>query len=179
MAGSGEEIVRRAHEVINRSESVDVAMTALEDLMHPEIEYVNPEDAIEGGTRKGLSGMRTALENFYEGAGGRATIELEQSTTAPRVSSERFSVYPIDSVRRRAASSVAERISTRAPRFANAVCVARVSASTVFPVRRAAAIVVMNLRARGLDLVRPQRAAQQALGEHRHVGARVCHPDPP
>jgi hypothetical protein len=28
-------------------------------LMDSEIEYVNPEDAIEGGTRKGLAEMRT------------------------------------------------------------------------------------------------------------------------
>ena len=32
--------------------------------MDPEIEWVNPEDAIESGTRKGLAGMRTAFENF-------------------------------------------------------------------------------------------------------------------
>jgi hypothetical protein len=70
--------VRRVYDVINRSESVEAAMAGLEELMHPEVEYVNPEEAIEGGTRKGLSGMRTALENFYEGAGGGATIELEQ-----------------------------------------------------------------------------------------------------
>ena len=53
-------------------------MAELEELVHPEIEYVNPEDSIEGGTRKGLAGMRTALENFYEGAGSRATFELEE-----------------------------------------------------------------------------------------------------
>jgi ketosteroid isomerase-like protein len=70
--------VHRAYEVINRSESVDAVMAGLEELMDPEIEFVNPEDAIEGGTRKGLSGMRTALENFYEGAGSGATVELEE-----------------------------------------------------------------------------------------------------
>jgi len=78
VAGPGEEIVRRALEVINRRESVDAAMAALEELMHPEIEFVNPEDAIERGTRKGTAGMRTALENFIAGAGGGATFELEQ-----------------------------------------------------------------------------------------------------
>jgi ketosteroid isomerase-like protein len=78
MAGSGEETARRAFEVINRSESVDAAMAGFEKLVDPEIEYVNPEDAIEGGTRKGLAGMRTALENFYEGAGSGATWELDE-----------------------------------------------------------------------------------------------------
>jgi ketosteroid isomerase-like protein len=79
MAGTNEELVRRAYEVINRSESVDAAMAELEGTMHSEIEFVNPEDAIEGGTRRGLAGMRTALENFFAGAGGRATFELEQA----------------------------------------------------------------------------------------------------
>jgi len=78
MAGTNEELVRRAYEVINRSESVDAVMAGLEDLMDPDVEYVNPADAIEGGTRKGLAGMRTAFENFFAGAGNRATIELEQ-----------------------------------------------------------------------------------------------------
>jgi ketosteroid isomerase-like protein len=78
VAGSAEEIVRRAFEVISRSESADAVMAELDELMDPEIEWVNPEDAIEGGTRKGLAGMRTAFESFYEGAGGGATWELEE-----------------------------------------------------------------------------------------------------
>jgi ketosteroid isomerase-like protein len=65
-------------EVINHSDSVDAAMAALEELLDPEIEFVNPEDAIERGTRKGMAGMRMALENFIAGAGGGATFELEQ-----------------------------------------------------------------------------------------------------
>lgn len=79
--------MRRAYEVINRSESVDAAMAGLEEFLHPEIEYVNPEDAIEGGTRKGLAGMRMALVNLYEGAGSTATLELEHRSK--RSSSER------------------------------------------------------------------------------------------
>jgi len=78
VAGRGEELVRRLFEVINRSESVDAVMAELEDLVHPEIEFVNPEDAIEGGTRKGSAGIRTALENFFAGAGHAATIEPER-----------------------------------------------------------------------------------------------------
>jgi ketosteroid isomerase-like protein len=78
VAGPGEEIVRRWSEAFNRNESVDAVMAEVEDLTHPEIEYINPEDAIERGTRKGLAGMRTALENLFAGAGRAATIELEQ-----------------------------------------------------------------------------------------------------
>jgi ketosteroid isomerase-like protein len=78
VAGSGEEIVRSVVDVINGSESVDAVMAALDGLMHPEIQYVNPKDAIEGGTRTGVAGMRTVFENFIAGAGGGATIELEQ-----------------------------------------------------------------------------------------------------
>ena len=72
------EIVRRFVEVGNDSESVDAAMAAFDELMDPEIEYVNPEDAIERGTRKGVAGMRTVMENFIAGAGAGATVELEE-----------------------------------------------------------------------------------------------------
>jgi ketosteroid isomerase-like protein len=78
MARSGEAIVRRVLEVISESGSVDAAMAELEQLMHPEIEFVNPEDAIERGTRTGEAGIRTVLESFIAGAGGGATLELEQ-----------------------------------------------------------------------------------------------------
>ncbi len=58
--------------------SVDAVMAELEPFMDPEIEYVNPADAVERGTRKGIAGMRTVLENFIEGAGAEATVELEE-----------------------------------------------------------------------------------------------------
>jgi ketosteroid isomerase-like protein len=78
VAGPNEEQVRRAFDVINSGESVDAVMAGLEELMHPEIEFVNPEDAIEGGTRKGFAGIRTAFENFFDGAGRAATVEIEE-----------------------------------------------------------------------------------------------------
>ena len=78
VADTNEEIVRRFGEVLNQSESVDAAMAELEELMDPEIEYVNPADAIEGGTRKGIAAMRTVFENFLAGAGAGATVELEE-----------------------------------------------------------------------------------------------------
>jgi ketosteroid isomerase-like protein len=76
--GRNEELARRAYEVINRSESVDAVMAGLEGMIDPEAEFVNPAGAIEGGTRKGLAGMRMVFENFFAGAGERATFELQQ-----------------------------------------------------------------------------------------------------
>jgi hypothetical protein len=78
VARINEEIVRRFGEVFNRSDSADAAMAELEELMDPEIEYVNPADAIEGGTRKGIAAMRTVFESFIAGAGGGATVELQE-----------------------------------------------------------------------------------------------------
>jgi ketosteroid isomerase-like protein len=79
MAGPNEKIVRRGVEVLNTCRSVDEAIaTGVEELWDPEIEFVNPEDAVERGTRKGAAGMRTVLENFIAGAGAGATIELEE-----------------------------------------------------------------------------------------------------
>ena len=64
-------------QILNSSESPDEAMAALEPHLHPEIEYVNPPDAIEGGTRRGLSGMRAVFDNFY-GAGGAGTTDVKE-----------------------------------------------------------------------------------------------------
>jgi ketosteroid isomerase-like protein len=79
VAGPNETIVRRVVEVLNTCKSVDEAIaTGVEELWDREIEFVNPEDAVERGTRKGVAGMRTVLENFIAGAGAGATIELEE-----------------------------------------------------------------------------------------------------
>jgi ketosteroid isomerase-like protein len=79
VASSKEEIVRRLIEVVNTAKSVDEAIaTGIEDSWHPDIEYVNPDDAIERGTRRGAEGMRTALQNLIEGAGAGVTFELEE-----------------------------------------------------------------------------------------------------
>ena len=52
--------------------------TGIEEFWDPEIEYVNPEDAIEGGTRRGVAGMQTVMENLIAGVGGGATFEIEE-----------------------------------------------------------------------------------------------------
>jgi ketosteroid isomerase-like protein len=79
VAGPNEKTVRRVTEVLNTCKSVDEAIaTGVEELWDPEIEFVNPEDALERGTRKGVAGMRRVLENFIAGAGAGATLELEE-----------------------------------------------------------------------------------------------------
>ncbi len=79
MASPNEKIVRRVVEVVNTCESVEEAIaTGVEELWDPQIEWVNPEDAVERGTRKGVAGMRTVLENLLAGAGAGATSELEE-----------------------------------------------------------------------------------------------------
>lgn len=78
VAGPNEQIVRQAIELINSSETVDEAMQALEPVMDPGIEWVNPPDAVERGTRKGEDGMRKVLENFIAGTGVRLTIEVQE-----------------------------------------------------------------------------------------------------
>ena len=71
--------MRRVADVLNTCKSVDEAIaTGVEELWDPEIEFINPEDAIERGTRRGAEGMRTVLANFIEGAGAEATIELDE-----------------------------------------------------------------------------------------------------
>ena len=64
-------------ESINSSRSADEAMAALEPLLHPDIEWVNPPDAIEPGTRRGMDGMRLMLENLFAGGGPGWSNEIE------------------------------------------------------------------------------------------------------
>jgi ketosteroid isomerase-like protein len=78
MAGDGEAVVRRMWGAINGSDSVDVIMDEVESLLDPEVEYVNPDDAIERGTRHGVDGVREALENYLAGVGPTAVFEIEQ-----------------------------------------------------------------------------------------------------
>ena len=78
MSQENAEIVRLAWTVINRGDSVDEIMAELGELLHPEVEYVNPADAIERGTRRGPGGVRAALENYLAGVGPAAVFEIEQ-----------------------------------------------------------------------------------------------------
>lgn len=99
MVGHGERIARRIFEIVSFRESVDEAMADLEPLLDPEIEWVNPADAIEGGIRKGLTGMRTVIENFIAGAGTGATLEIME------VDDRGDRVFVLDRIHARGASS--------------------------------------------------------------------------
>ena len=72
MEGEGPKaaIVRRLYEAFD-------AARFEADLFDPAVEYVNPADAIEPGTRKGTDQMRDALESVREGF-GEAKVEVER-----------------------------------------------------------------------------------------------------
>lgn len=78
MAGDGEAVVRRMWDAVNRNDSADAIMDEVEGLLDPEIEYVNPDDALERGTRHGSDGVKAALENYLAGVGPTAVFEIEQ-----------------------------------------------------------------------------------------------------
>jgi ketosteroid isomerase-like protein len=78
MPGEGESLVRRAWDAINGNQSANSALSDLDGLFDPEIEYVNPPDAVERGTRRGPEGMRAALESWYGGAGPEGRFEIQQ-----------------------------------------------------------------------------------------------------
>jgi ketosteroid isomerase-like protein len=70
--------VRRTWAAVNRSSSAGELMAEIEGVLHAEVEYVNPPDAIERGTRRGLDGVKLAFENYYAGVGPDAAFEIEQ-----------------------------------------------------------------------------------------------------
>jgi ketosteroid isomerase-like protein len=53
------ETIRRAYEAWNGEEGIRAALS----LFDPGVEFVNPESAIEAGTRHGHAGMFTALDS--------------------------------------------------------------------------------------------------------------------
>ena len=67
-------IVRRLYEVFD-----DARFEA--EAFDPDVEYVNPPDAIEPGTRRGVDQMRDALESVREGF-GEAKVEVERMEEA-------------------------------------------------------------------------------------------------
>ena len=52
----------------------------LRELLDPEVEWVNPPDAIEGGIRSGIDGWMTAVGNMRTGLGAGATYDLDSIT---------------------------------------------------------------------------------------------------
>jgi ketosteroid isomerase-like protein len=67
-------IVRRLYEVFD-------AARFDEEPFDADVEYVNPPDAIEPGTRRGVDEMREALESVREGF-GEAKVEVERMEEA-------------------------------------------------------------------------------------------------
>ena len=53
------ELVRRIYDGWARGESVD-------DLFHPDVEWVNPPDAVETGTRRGQESFQGAVDSVNE-----------------------------------------------------------------------------------------------------------------
>lgn len=66
------EAVRRLYKAFNRRDTVTTR-----DLMDSDIEYVNPEDAVERGTRKGFDQYQAALGKVRE-IFGDAEIEVDR-----------------------------------------------------------------------------------------------------
>ena len=70
MSLSPVELIERFFAAINdgvaRGEEVDEIVARVADWVDPQLEYVNPPDAIEGGTRHGLDGLVTVAKNSRE-----------------------------------------------------------------------------------------------------------------
>lgn len=62
MSAENIEIVRRLYEAWARQE-----IPGPRELLHPDIEYVNPPGAIEPGVRRGLAAFTAAVEKTFEG----------------------------------------------------------------------------------------------------------------
>ena len=78
MAQANLEIARRAYEVLNAGGTVDEVMEGLMPLLDPHVEWVNPPDALERGTRVGLDGIRIALESLRAGLGESVKFEVRE-----------------------------------------------------------------------------------------------------
>jgi ketosteroid isomerase-like protein len=78
MAGEAEAVVRRVYDMFTRAMSVDAAFAEFQTLLHPDAEYVNPPDAVEPGTRRGIDGWRAALSSTAEGLGQDASFEVKE-----------------------------------------------------------------------------------------------------
>lgn len=73
-----EQIVRRVYEAMGEGGSVSELMERLEPLLTPDVEWVNPDHAIERGTRVGVEGWTTALENMQSGLGAKVAFRIDE-----------------------------------------------------------------------------------------------------
>ena len=73
---------------VARGEDVDEIVARVADWVDPQLEYVNPSDAIEGGTRHGLDGLVAVAKNSREAGIHRweaSNVTAEGDTVACRV----------------------------------------------------------------------------------------------
>jgi ketosteroid isomerase-like protein len=78
MSQENVEIVRHAYVVLNAGGTIDDLMEGLTPLLDPQVEWVNPHDALERGTRAGLDGWRTAMGNIRAGLGENVRFEVQE-----------------------------------------------------------------------------------------------------
>ena len=78
MSQENVEIVRRAYQVLNAGGTLGDLMDGMTPLLDPQVEWVNPPDALERGTRAGLDGWRVALANLRAGLGDEVRLEVQE-----------------------------------------------------------------------------------------------------
>jgi ketosteroid isomerase-like protein len=78
VTGDAEALTRRFYAVLQGCERIEDAVPRLEPLLHPDAEYVNPPDALEPGTRRGLDGWRAVLDSTITGLGQSARFDLQE-----------------------------------------------------------------------------------------------------
>jgi ketosteroid isomerase-like protein len=78
VASDAETVVRRFYEAFSQGRPLEEIVTELEPFVHPEVEYVNPHDAVEPGVRRGVAGWRAAVAGIVEGLGQEAKFTIEE-----------------------------------------------------------------------------------------------------
>lgn len=78
MATQAETVVRRFYDVFSRGRPIEEVAADLEPFLHPEVEYVNPPDAVEPGIRRGIPEFRAAVESIVEGLGHEAKFTVDE-----------------------------------------------------------------------------------------------------
>ena len=79
-AEESEQVVRQFFAALREGGSAPELMGKLEPLLTPDAEWVNPETAIERGTRVGPEGWKTALANTQDGLGEDVAFEIGELT---------------------------------------------------------------------------------------------------
>jgi uncharacterized protein len=81
------EVVRAGYEALASGD-----VEAMLELMDPQVEFVNPDSAMEGGTRTGIEGVRTAMgamQEMFEGYSVEAKEFIEVGEEVVVIATER------------------------------------------------------------------------------------------